>query len=66
LCCISTDESFFILKYDADNVAKALETREGITEDGIEDAFDVQSEIEEIVKTGIWVGDCFIYTNSGK
>ena len=25
----------------------------------------VCSEIEEIVKTGIWVGDCFIYTNSG-
>ncbi|XP_031563189.1 coatomer subunit beta'-like [Actinia tenebrosa] len=64
LCCISTEESFFILKYNADNVAKALETREDITEDGIEDAFDVQGEIEEVVKTGVWVGDCFIYTNS--
>ena len=21
-------------------------------------------EIEEVVKTGLWVGDCFIYTNS--
>ncbi|KAK3749186.1 hypothetical protein QZH41_010375, partial [Actinostola sp. cb2023] len=64
LCCISTDDSFFILKYSADNVARALENREEITEDGIEDAFDVQGEIEEIVKTGVWVGDCFIYTNS--
>lgn len=26
--------------------------------------FQVVGEIEEIVKTGLWVGDCFIYTNS--
>ncbi len=26
--------------------------------------FQVVGEIEEIVKTGCWVGDCFIYTNS--
>lgn len=26
--------------------------------------FQALSEIPEIVKTGIWVGDCFIYTNS--
>lgn len=64
LCCIATDESFFILKYVAENVAKAQENPESITEDGIEDAFDVCGEIEDTVKTGIWVGDCFIYTNA--
>ena len=42
LCCIATEESFFILKFVADNVAKAQETPELITEDGIEDAFDVR------------------------
>jgi len=42
LCCIATDESFFILKYSAENVAKAQETPEVMTEDGIEDAFDVR------------------------
>ena len=26
----------------------------------------VVGEIEDVVKTGLWVGDCFIYTNSGK
>lgn len=26
--------------------------------------FQVQGEIQEIVKTGLWVGDCFIYTSS--
>ena len=35
-----------------------------MTEDGIEDAFDVLGEVGETVKTGLWVGDCFIYTNS--
>ena len=24
----------------------------------------VVGEIEELVRTGLWVGDCFIYTNS--
>ncbi|KAG7263738.1 hypothetical protein CRUP_016235 [Coryphaenoides rupestris] len=57
-------ESFFILRYMAEKVATSQESNEGITEDGIEDAFEVQGEIQEIVKTGLWVGDCFIYTSS--
>ncbi|XP_071840387.1 coatomer subunit beta'-like [Apostichopus japonicus] len=64
LVCIATEESFFILKYNPEAIAKAQENNEGITEDGIEDAFEVVGEIDEIVKTGLWVGDCFIYTNS--
>lgn len=35
-----------------------------IDEDGVEAAFDVISENTDIVKTGRWVGDCFIYTNT--
>lgn len=27
-------------------------------------SLQVQGEIQEIVKTGLWVGDCFIYTSS--
>ncbi|XP_013404104.1 coatomer subunit beta' isoform X1 [Lingula anatina] len=64
LVCIATEESFFILKYSAEAVMKAKENPESITEDGIEDAFDVLGEVEEAVRTGLWVGDCFIYTNS--
>lgn len=26
--------------------------------------FQVLGEVHETVKTGLWVGDCFIYTNS--
>ncbi|XP_006846719.1 PREDICTED: coatomer subunit beta' [Chrysochloris asiatica] len=64
LVCIATEESFFILKYLSEKVLVAQETHEGVTEDGIEDAFEVLGEIQEIVKTGLWVGDCFIYTSS--
>uniref|UniRef100_A0A8C6VUD2 Coatomer subunit beta' n=1 Tax=Nothobranchius furzeri TaxID=105023 RepID=A0A8C6VUD2_NOTFU len=64
LVCIATEESFFILRYLAEKVAASQENNEGVTEDGIEDAFEVQGEIQEIVKTGLWVGDCFIYTSS--
>ena len=35
----------------------------GVSEDGIDDAFDVLGEVQESIKTGKWVGDCFIYTN---
>ncbi|XP_065653479.1 coatomer subunit beta'-like [Hydra vulgaris] len=65
MCCITTEESFFILRYSQENVTLAMENKEElVTEDGIENAFDVLGEIEEVVKTGIWVGDCFIYTNA--
>merc|ERR1719495_2477264 len=63
-CCIVTEESYFILKYQPDVVASAAENPDKVSEDGIEDAFDVIGEVSETVKTGLWVGDCFIYTNS--
>ncbi|KAL0973385.1 hypothetical protein UPYG_G00202770 [Umbra pygmaea] len=64
LLCIATEESFFVLRYMAEKVSIAQEKNEGVTEDGIEDALEVVGEVPEVVKTGVWVGDCFIYTNS--
>lgn len=65
LCCIATEESFYILKYDASKLDEAKENPDLVTEDGITDVFSEDiSEIEEVVKTGVWVGDCFIYTNT--
>lgn len=40
--CIATEESFFILRYLSEKVAASQETNEGVTEDGIEDAFEVK------------------------
>lgn len=33
-------------------------------EDGVEAAFEVVADIPESVRTGEWIGDCFIYTNN--
>lgn len=39
--CIATEESFFILRYKPSAVEKARQTPDGVTEDGVEEAFDV-------------------------
>ncbi|GBP91211.1 Coatomer subunit beta' [Eumeta japonica] len=64
LVCLATDETYYTLRYNAAVVAQARETNTNITEDGIEQAFEVVGEVNETVKTGLWIGDCFIYTNS--
>uniref|UniRef100_H2ZKI7 Coatomer subunit beta' n=1 Tax=Ciona savignyi TaxID=51511 RepID=H2ZKI7_CIOSA len=65
LVCITADESFYILKYDQSKIEESKENTDLVTEDGITDAFsDDIGEVEEVVKTGLWVGDCFIYTNA--
>lgn len=66
LICITTEESFYVLKYNQDIVTKSREigTEDYVTEDGYEQAFEVISEISETVKSGVWVADCFVYTNS--
>jgi len=51
LVCISTEDSYFILRYDADAVAKSLETKEGLTDD---------AGIEVIFKKWIFNILCFI------
>lgn len=64
LICIACDDSFYVLQYNAEAFENAKSDPELLTEDGVEDAFVVINEINETVKTGCWVGDCFIYTNS--
>nr|XP_032526450.1 coatomer subunit beta' isoform X1 [Danaus plexippus plexippus] len=64
LVCLASEEAYYVLKYNASVVAKSRENNTNVTEDGIEDAFEVVGEVNESVKTGLWVGDCFIYTNS--
>ncbi|KFB46946.1 AGAP004798-PA-like protein [Anopheles sinensis] len=64
LVCLATEDSYFILKVDIAMIQNALATKQQLSEDGIEEAFDVLGEVNELVRTGLWVGDCFIYTNS--
>lgn len=45
-------------------VAEHFESGRPTDEQGVEDAFELMHEISERIRTGLWVGDCFIYNNS--
>uniref|UniRef100_A0A2N9FTN9 Coatomer subunit beta' n=1 Tax=Fagus sylvatica TaxID=28930 RepID=A0A2N9FTN9_FAGSY len=64
LVAIASDASFYILKYNRDVVSSYLDSGRPVDEQGVEDAFELLHEVNERVRTGLWVGDCFIYNNS--
>ncbi|KAG1807294.1 coatomer WD associated region-domain-containing protein [Suillus subaureus] len=65
LVAVVSDDSYYILKFDRDAYNSKLEEGIEITDEGIEEAFDVVAEISDSVKTAKWIGDCFIYTTAG-
>jgi coatomer subunit beta' len=62
---IATEESAYVLSYNAQKVAQAISMGQVNPEDGIEGSFDLLYEISDTIKSGKWVGDCFIYINNG-
>ncbi|XP_062073268.1 coatomer subunit beta'-1-like [Humulus lupulus] len=64
LVAIASESSFYILKYNRDVVSSFFDSGSSVDEQGVEDAFELLYEINERARTGIWVGDCFIYTNT--
>lgn len=63
LVAISTNDSLFILQFDREAYNARLDSGIEIGDEGVEEAFDVVTEIPETAKTGKWIGDCFIFTN---
>jgi coatomer subunit beta' len=63
LVTLATEDTFYVLRYSRESYLEAVQNGE-IDEDGAESAFEVVCDINESVRTGCWVGDCFIYTNS--
>jgi coatomer subunit beta' len=64
LVAITTEDSFYVLRFDRDAYAQVLDSGEDVGDEGVEEAFDVVADVAEQVKTCKWIGDCFIYTNS--
>ena len=58
--CNNTTPSIF----QRDVVSSHLDGGGSVGEEGVEDAFELLHEINERIRTGLWVGDCFIYNNS--
>lgn len=50
--------------WQRDVVSSYFDSGSSGDEQGVHNAFEVLHEIDERVRTGIWVGDCFIYNNS--
>jgi coatomer subunit beta' len=63
LVTLACDDTFYVLRFSRENYIAGLNAGEA-DEDGVESAFEVVTDINENVRTGEWVGDCFIYTNS--
>ncbi|CAA7042741.1 unnamed protein product [Microthlaspi erraticum] len=63
LVAIATDTSFYIMKYNRDLVSSHFHS-ERPTDEGVVGAFETLHKENERVRTGIWAGDCFIYSNS--
>ncbi|KAI9655862.1 MAG: Coatomer subunit beta' [Trizodia sp. TS-e1964] len=63
LVTLACEETFYVLRYSRENYIAAVQSGEA-EEDGVESAFEIITDINESVRTGEWVGDCFIYTNS--
>ncbi|KAH8915778.1 Coatomer, beta' subunit [Atractiella rhizophila] len=67
MVAIISEDSFYILRFDRDAYQQEVDASGGIDnvgDEGVEAAFDLTSEISEGVRTGKWIGDCFVYTTS--
>lgn len=63
LVTLACEDDFYVLRFSRENYINGLNNGEA-DEDGVEAAIEHVATINETVRTGEWVGDCFIYTNS--
>lgn len=66
LVCIVGEDSFFVLRFKRQIYQAAVELNDSgpSKDEGFDEAFEFIAEISEPVSTGVWVGDCFLYTTS--
>ncbi|TDZ18287.1 Coatomer subunit beta' [Colletotrichum orbiculare MAFF 240422] len=63
LVALACEDTFYVLRFSREAYIEGVQTGQA-DEDGVESAFEVITDINESVRTGEWVGDCFLYTNS--
>mmetsp|Transcript_6275 Transcript_6275/g.9120 ORF Transcript_6275/g.9120 Transcript_6275/m.9120 type:complete len:846 (-) Transcript_6275:27-2564(-) len=62
---LADEDTFFLLNYDEDLVRQTFKNESAESyEDGIEDAVTLENQFTEKIKSGEWVGSCFIYLNN--
>ena len=60
---LTTLDTFYVLRFSREAYVEALNAGQ-VEDDGVEAAFEVVTDIQESVRTGQWIGDAFIYTNT--
>lgn len=63
LVTLACEDTFYVLRFSREAWVEAVQNGE-VDEDGVEAAFEVVADVNEGVRTGQWVGDCFVYTNA--
>lgn len=65
---ITSASQFYLLQYNKDKVRQFLASqKEEVGDEGIDEAFSIDTEISETVVSGIWLKSCFFYlTNQNK
>lgn len=63
LVTLACEDTFYVLRFSREAYVAGVQAGEA-DEDGVEAAFEVITDVNESVRTGQWVGDCFVYTNS--
>jgi len=61
---LATEESAYVLSYNAQQVAQSIAMGQVNPEAGIEGSFELLYEINDTITSGKWVGDCFIFINN--
>ncbi|KAJ3570475.1 hypothetical protein NP233_g4378 [Leucocoprinus birnbaumii] len=65
LVAIVSDDSFYILRFDRDAYqGKIDEGPANITDEGVEESFEVGTEISDSVHTINWIGNCLVHTTT--
>lgn len=64
LVVLATEDSFYVLRFSREAYLEALQDGSVDPDEGVEAAFELVTEVNEVVRTGEWIGDCFVYTNA--
>merc|ERR1712176_1442454 len=59
-------DNYYVLQYNEEIVDKYIANNVDIEEQGIETAFDLEQVMNEVVTSGCYSGEIFIYTNSNQ
>lgn len=61
---IAGEDSFYVLRYDRDAYVSFIDNGGQLDDEGVEEAFELEADISDVVQTGKWIGDCFVYTTA--